>query len=95
MSTDKVTDIHSQIPLNSKDDIVAELILICHYGLNVYGKYQKDDICEICLDSLFDQYVLQYPCDPTHAFHRNCLLTNVLTNTKISCPSCRIIPKKI
>lgn len=95
--TDKTSNEHvsSQIPLNSKDDIVAELILICRYGLNVYSKYHTDDNCDICFDSLLDQYAFQYPCNPKHTFHRNCLLTNVLQYMKISCPTCGKFPKNI
>jgi hypothetical protein len=84
-----------QIPLNSKDDIVVEILLIIHHGLNVYSKYNKDETCDICLDSLLNQYVLQYPCNIKHTFHRNCLLTNILNYTKISCPTCGTFPKYI
>ena len=84
-----------QMPLNSKDDIVAEILLITRYGLNAYSKYDKDESCQICLDSLQNQYVLQYPCDPKHTFHRNCLLTNVLNYYQISCPTCKKFPKSI
>ena len=77
-----------QVPLNSKDDIVAELILIMQHGFKVYSKYDKDGQCQICLDDLLNQYVFEYPCNKNHAFHRNCLLTNMLNYKKFSCPSC-------
>ena len=97
MSTQQNTpvNISVQTPLSSNDDIVAELLLITHYGLNVYSKYHLDDNCEICLDSLLNQYTFQYSCDQKHAFHRNCLLTYVLNYGKISCPVCGKIPKRI
>lgn len=82
----------SQIPLNSKDDIVAELILVTKHNLIPCSKYNEDYVCEICFDSLLDQYVLTYPCDSYHVFHRNCLLTYVLNYKKVLCPICKKYP---
>ena len=86
---------NSQLPLESKDDILTELALVTYYGFNAYSKYDKADICEICFDTLLNHYVLQEPCAKNHAYHRNCLLMYVLCGKKYSCPSCNAIPKKI
>jgi hypothetical protein len=79
-----------QIPLNSKDDIVAELILELKHDVKIFGRYDKVTDCRICLDSLHNQYVFQYPCSQQHTLHRNCALTNVLNYKKNSCPVCEI-----
>ena len=84
-----------QIPLNSKDDILAELILIQKHNVQAISKWPSDDMCPICFDTLKDQYTLQYPCgDPKHSFHRNCILSNIIVyNRGVQCAVCSLIPK--
>ena len=88
------TDIEpSHTPLNSKDDIVAEIILITQHNFKAYGKYEEYYECIICLESTHEKYVLQYPCG--HVFHRNCALTSILQYKKLSCPFCSKYPERI
>ena len=88
----KVTQSSSFVqPLNSKDDILIELLLIHKHNVKAYSKWNYSDDCTICLDSMKDQYVLRYPCSPEHVFHRNCLLACVLTYDVV-CPICSTYP---
>jgi len=55
----------------------------------VQQKYNKDELCSICLSSMLKQSVLHIPCG--HIFHNNCLTSVFKSNclTKYNCPLCR------
>ncbi|AYV75663.1 MAG: hypothetical protein Terrestrivirus2_171 [Terrestrivirus sp.] len=94
-----------QVPLSSKRDIDIEVLLTYRCGVVAEQKYNsdKEQECEICLEPMKDTYVLKYPCrskapydDKQHVFHRNCILTQILMESKKGvlfnnadrCPSC-------
>ena len=89
-----VTDVKGpiQIPLNSEDDILAELLLIDQHGVKAHSRWHREENCAFCYDTLKDQYVFQYPCDPDHVYHRNCLLMNVIVYKRLHCPLCNVYP---
>ncbi|AYV83612.1 MAG: hypothetical protein Hyperionvirus9_29 [Hyperionvirus sp.] len=82
-----------QQPLKSADDIVAEVLLEMKHGVKPHLKWHTGDCCSICHDEMKNEYVLQYPCNPMHVYHRNCILTYVLEYKKILCPLCGKIPR--
>jgi hypothetical protein len=52
-------------------------------------KYNNDEQCSICLNSMLNQTVLHIPCG--HIFHNNCINTVFKSDclTKYNCPLCR------
>jgi hypothetical protein len=94
-------DPFEQIKLNSSLDILIETILTYKYNVTPYENYlQEEDtnmedeiLCSICLEPLKNTYVLQYPCDTSHIFHRNCIISHILNkinknNKSNNCPIC-------
>lgn len=52
-------------------------------------KYNNDEHCSICLDSMLNKQVIHIPCG--HIFHNNCINTVFKSEclTKYNCPLCR------
>jgi hypothetical protein len=82
------------VALKSKHDVVAEVLLTYKYSIKAYSKWGKEEDCKICFETMKNQYVLQYPCDPTHVVHRNCALMNILHH-RYTCPICRAYPMPV
>jgi len=69
------------------DDITTSFFLEC-YLINQCGcenndKYDKEEDCPICYESMHDEYVLKFPCG--HALHRECFLEYVYVYGKTLC----------
>ncbi len=69
--------------------VLWEFVLINDY--NCKGEFPSVDTneCTICSDELKEDYVIELPCG--HRFHRSCILTNIITYKRKSCPlpTCR------
>jgi len=100
----QVSESHEPIKLDSKWDVLLEILLTHSYNVTAHGKYEHSGDCCICLESLHNTYVLEYPCkskenDDIHAFHRNCIMHHIISEVnKIAlftnaekCPLCRNI----
>lgn len=66
-----------------------ELASISLNRVIVQNKYNSDEECSICLNSMLNKTVLHIPCG--HNFHNNCINTVFKSNclTKYNCPLCR------
>ena len=80
---------------NSKDDIVAEIILITQHNIKPYASYSGHSTCKFCMCELNNQYVFELPCNESHVFHRNCYMTYIFSVHKITCITCGDLPSVV
>lgn len=52
-------------------EIAYEMLLCSEYGCEQIEQYEDDDVCNICMDTMKDGYVLKTPCN--HFFHWDCI----------------------
>lgn len=88
-------DSESYEPFNSKNDVLAEIILVTQHNILPYARYPGFDTCAFCLSELNNQYVFELPCDITHVFHRNCYMTCIFQKQSIACMTCNDVPATI
>ena len=63
-------------------------VVLLRNGMNVYEKYANDEPCCICWESLKNKYTYELKCQ--HAYHRNCMLTNLITYNRGGCEICKV-----
>ena len=68
-----------------KTSILLDVLLSLHYECKLYGKYDHNEDCAICTDTLQNTYVLTLPCG--HPYHRNCILKNIYQHKRTACPN--------
>lgn len=67
-----------------QSDVFIEVLLLLNHNCINNDKYEHDDECAICMDSMKNNYVITLSCK--HTYHRNCILTNICKFKKYICP---------
>ena len=77
-------------PVESDQDIIAEILLLNSYSFKQSEKYAGNDEsnCSICRQPLRGEYVFQGSCASAHIYHRNCILDQILIKKKFTCLAC-------
>lgn len=70
-----------------KDHMFTELILVSKCGVIGHNKYDIQQDCSVCFDSLYETAVLELTCG--HLFHQECLLSGVSTYGYRMCLECK------
>ena len=64
---------------------LMELVLGKNYLVTVVEKYEKDEECSICLETLKDTEVMMIPCG--HDYHKSCTLELFVDYGWLQCPA--------
>lgn len=90
LNMDQKTEKPFLTPVESDNDVIAEILLLNSYSFKQSEKYTGNDEinCTICSKPLRGEYVLQGSCPETHIYHRNCILNQILVKKKFMCDAC-------
>ena len=69
-------------------EILVEILLQMKYGFTYYDDFDKEESCDICLDSLKDKPVFETPCK--HRYDYECLMVTLINFKLLRCPTCNL-----
>lgn len=75
-----------KLSLDDEKEILCELLLVTKYEWKQHPKYNEEKFCDICMDEMKNEYILQTNC--CHFFHRDCIMEALIRYKFLKCPKC-------
>lgn len=77
---------------NTEQEILVELLLCSQYGWKQHSQCKSYNACKICLDDLYEKYVLETQCG--HCFDLPCIMETITKYGLLKCPECSKVYSK-